>query len=367
MLNTPLQKTLFWTGCLAAFIGTLWLFNDILAPFILGIAIAYMLDPVMRKMSYQRIPRWASALFILTVFFAFLTVILLLIAPTLFRQAEMLISQIPNYIQNLMDYLNPYMGWIESRIGDNYVEELTQAAKDSAGKIVSVTGGIVGGIATGGKIMVGFITTLVLTPIVAFFMMTEWPNIVKWVEGLYPRQHVELIRGLLQKIDRKVSGFIRGQIIVAFLLGMIYAIALSIAGLNYGFLIGIGTGIFSIIPFVGSTLGLITSVAVAWFQSGDLSYVAIIAGIFFGGQFIEGNFLSPKVVGDSVGLHPLWILFALTAGGSLLGIVGMLIAVPVAAVIGVLGGFAIQQYKSSPLYQKEPDAPSIIVEPHHDV
>src|SRR5690606_21553831 len=157
-------------------------------------------------------------------------------------------------------------------------------------------------------------------------------------------QHEATIRNLLRQIDTKISGFIRGQITVAFILGIVYAVSLSIAGLNYGFLIGLGAGLFSVIPFVGSTLGLIVAVGVAWFQTaGDWTYTAIIAAIFLAGQFIEGNFLTPKLVGDSVGLHPLWVLFALLAGGSLFGIVGMLLAVPVAAVIGVLVCCAIDR------------------------
>ena len=191
--------------------------------------------------------------------------------------------------------------------------------------------------------------------------MKEWPAIVRWVESLYPRQHAALIRSLLKQIDMKVAGFIRGQISVAFILGVIYALALTIADLDYGFLIGLGAGIFSIIPLVGSTLGLVVAAAVSWFQAGDPVYTGVIAAIFLGGQFIEGNFLSPKIVGDSVGLHPLWVMFALLAGGSLFGIVGMLIAVPMAAVIGVLGGFLIDRYKASPLYQRDPDEPSPII------
>jgi predicted PurR-regulated permease PerM len=223
-----------------------------------------------------------------------------------------------------------------------------------------VTGGIMGSVAAGGKFVVGAATTIALTPLVAFFMMVEWPRIVAWVEGLYPRQHAALIGNLLTKIDTKVAGFIRGQITVAFILGLIYALALAIAGLNYGFLIGICAGILSIIPLVGSTLGLVVSVVIAWFQTGDLVYTGIIAAIFLTGQFIEGNFLSPKIVGDSVGLHPLWIIFALLAGGSLFGIVGMLIAVPVAAVIGVLSGFAIERYKASPLYQRASEEKAVL-------
>lgn len=361
MAMTPVMKAGFWALFLALFIGFVWLFNDILMPFILGIAIAYLLDPVMRKFQRKQVPRWATALVILTLFFSAIALTFVLVAPMAFRQGQQLIDQLPNYIQNLMDYFGPYLNWIQDRVGADYIQQINDYLKDSAGKLVGVTGGIVGGIATGGKVLVSMGTTMVLTPLVAFFMMKEWPEMVKWVQGMYPRQHASLISGLLRQIDRKVAGFIRGQIIVAAMLGVIYALALTIAGLNYGFLIGIGAGLFSIIPLVGSTLGLIVGVLVAWFQQGDLLYAGVIAAIFMGGQFIEGNFLSPKVVGDSTGLHPLWVMFALLAGGSLLGIVGMLIAVPVAAVIGVLGGFAISQYKASPLYQKEPEETMIIL------
>ncbi len=155
---------------------------------------------------------------------------------------------------------------------------------------------------------------------------------------------------LLKQIDQKLSGFVRGQISVAVMLGVAYAIALTIAGLKYGFMIGLMSGLLSVIPMVGSAVGLIVSVAVAWFQAGDIVFVGIIAAIFIAGQVIEGNFLTPKLVGDSVGLHPLWVFFALLAGGSLLGILGMFLAVPVAAVIGVLLSFAIYKYKQSAYY-----------------
>lgn len=363
MALSPVAKASFWAGFLALFIGFIWIFNSILTPFILGIIIAYLLNPVVVKFSRKQIPRWATALVILTLFIGILGLLFILIAPMVFRQGQMLIEQLPNYAQNVMDYLSPYMTWVQDRVGEDYIQQINDYLKDSAGKVVGVTGGIVGGIAQGGKALVGMATTLVLTPLVAFFMMKEWPSIVRWVESLYPRQHAVLIRSLLKKIDMKVAGFIRGQISVAFILGVIYAVALTIAGLNYGFLIGLGAGLFSIIPLVGSALGLVVGVVVAWFQTGDLFYTGIIAAIFMGGQFIEGNFLAPKIVGDSVGLHPLWIMFALLAGGSLFGIVGMLLAVPMAAVVGVLGGFLIDQYKASPLYQKDPDEPSAIILP----
>lgn len=363
---TPAAKIGFWASFVLLLIGFLWVFDSVVMPFILGIVIAYLLDPVMRKFARRNIPRWASALLVLSVFCLGIAVILMLTVPLVLRQGEMLITQLPRYIEMIKDYAEPYIGWLKDRAGEDYVDQLAGAMQSGAGEVVGVTGGILGSIATGGKFMMEFLTTLVLTPLVAFFMMKEWPHIVKWVESLYPRQHEALIRRLLRKIDGKVAGFIRGQITVAFMLGLIYAVALSLAGLNYGFLIGIGAGVFSIIPLVGSTLGLVVGVAVAWFQMHDLTFVFIIAAIFMAGQFIEGNFLSPKVVGDRVGLHPLWIIFALMAGGSLLGIVGMLIAVPVAATIGVLAGFAIERYKASALYQRAPEETTIILEDHHD-
>ncbi|PZQ47402.1 MAG: AI-2E family transporter [Micavibrio aeruginosavorus] len=362
MAITPITKAGFWAGFLLLFIGFIWLFKSILTPFILGITIAYLLNPVVRKFSYEKqIPRWVTALIILILFFAILGLLFVAVAPMAFRQGQMLIENFPTYVQDTLAQIRPYLNWVEQRVGTDYIEEINNYFKDNAGKLFGVTGGIVGSIASGGVFLVDFATTLVITPLVAFFMMKEWPHITKWVEGLYPRQYADVIRGLLKKIDGKVSGFIRGQIIVAFLLGMIYAIALSIAGLDYGFLIGIGAGLFSIIPLVGSTLGLVVGVVVSWFQAGDPVYTAIIAAIFMAGQFIEGNFLSPKVVGDNVGLHPLWVMFALLAGGSLFGILGMLLAVPVAAVVGVLVGFGIDQYKLSSLYQKEPEEPVIIM------
>jgi predicted PurR-regulated permease PerM len=183
--------------------------------------------------------------------------------------------------------------------------------------------------------------------------MKEWPNILNWAQGIVPRDHLQNVCSLANQIDKKISGFVRGQITICLALGFVYAVALSVAGLKYGFVIGIGTGVLSIIPFVGSTLGLVTSVAVAFLQTGgDLTFVGIIACIFFAGQFIEGNFVTPKLMGDSVGLHPLWIIFALMAGGSLMGLVGMFLAVPVAASIGVLVSFGVSQYKLSPYYQK---------------
>lgn len=343
-------QAIFWSALVVLLSAFLWVFADMITPFILGVAIAYLLNPVMIKLGKSKIPRSLSALFVLILFFVFVSCAIFLLAPMALKQLQMLIEHAPVYFQSFLDYARGHLGWLETRLGVDPVAQAAEYLKTSGDKIAGLTGGLLGGIASGGKAMIDFIATLVLTPLVAFFMMKDWPKIVAWVEDLYPRRHETLIRRLLKNIDQKVAGFIRGQITVAFFLGLIYACALSVAGLNYGFLIGLGAGVFSVIPYVGSTLGLIVGVAVAWFQTGDLMYVGIIAAIFAVGQFVEGNFITPKIVGDSVGLHPLWIMFALIVGGGLFGITGMLMAIPVAAIIGVLGGFAIEQYKLSILY-----------------
>jgi predicted PurR-regulated permease PerM len=359
-METDTQKQAwFWGGAFALFfIGFIWLFRDVLTPFVLGIVIAYLLNPLVQYLTrWKGVNRSVVAVFILTMFTLVITLVLLLIVPPAAREAGNLIEKMPAYLDIVINWLRPHIAWAQQTLGDNYPENAETLIKENADKVLAGAGGIAAGLATGGQAIAGFLTTLVLTPLVAFFMMKEWPRMTEWVENLIPRDETKMVRDLLRQIDRKISGFIRGQLTVAFFLGLLYAIALSIAGLNYGFLIGLSAGVFSIIPLVGSTLGLIVSIVVAWFQSGDLSYVAIIAAIFFTGQFVEGNFLSPKLVGDSVGLHPLWVIFAVFAGGALFGILGMLLAVPVAAIVGVLGGFAILQYKNTDFYKKTPADP----------
>lgn len=350
-VTKPQIHLMFWVGAFLLFLSFIWIFSDVLTPFVLGIAIAYLLNPVVDALLKLKIPRLICVSLILLSFFIFVVAILFLATPPLVREASSLAEDIPKYIDKLVEFANPYLIMAQEQFGGDYSQSLKSFLQNNAGKIVEVTGGIAGGIASGGQFVVGFITTLLLTPLVAFFMMLEWSRVVSWAYDLIPRGKEKMIKDLLKEMNSKVSGFVRGQITVAFFLAVIYAVALTIAGLDYGFLIGVTAGLLSIIPMVGSSIGLLVSIAVAWFQMGELNFVAIIAAIFIVGQIIEGNILTPKLVGNSVGLHPLWVIFALMAGGSLFGVLGMLLAVPVAAVIGVLISFAILQYKSSPLYK----------------
>jgi len=210
---------------------------------------------------------------------------------------------------------------------------------------------ILGNVIGSGMAVLGFISFMALMPIVAFYLLIDWARLGQKIDGLMPKKGAGKIKGSLGEIDPSLSGFIRGQLSVCFLLGLFYAIALSVMGLEYGFLVGVMAGVLSLIPYIGSLFGLVASVGLAFYQFGGWEYPAIALAIFIIGQLVEGNYLTPKLVGESVGLHPLWVIFALMAGGMLLGFLGMMIAVPVAAVIAVLVRFGIGEYKDSAYYK----------------
>lgn len=348
---TAQRQILFWSITFAAFLGLVLLFNAVLLPFVLGMVIAYLLNPLVNWFAKVKLGRRPAALIILTVFFALFAGLLALVAPVIYRELSELMKEIPNYIERLKSLLEPVTERVEDFIGQQDKEEVQALVTDHAATAVAALGSVAGGLVYGGQMMLHFISLIVITPIVAYFMMKEWPRIVAWIENILPRPSKNTILSLLDQIDRKLSGFIRGQVTVAFMLGLAYALGLSIVGLKYGFLIGILAGLLSIIPMVGSVTGFIVGVAVAWFQTYSWEFPLVVASIFIIGQIIEGNILTPKIVGDRVGLHPLWIFFALMAGASLFGFLGMLLAVPVAAVASVIISFMIREYKFSPFFR----------------
>lgn len=344
----------FWGIAILLVFSLVWIFKAVLLPFVLGGAIAYLLNPVVNKISEKGMGRQAAVLTILGFFFFFVALLFAIIAPILMREAIGFIDSAPSYAQRIWVSAQPYILTIQEKLGYTITDQLQTVLQDNMGKALQIGKGVLGGLTSGGIAVMDFFTTLLITPVAAYFLMKEWPKVTEWSLGIIPRHHINVVCDLLRQIDKKISGFVRGQVSVCMALGFGYALALTLVGLNYGFVIGLATGVLSIIPFVGSTLGLVTSVAVAYLQTGgDFVFVGLVAGIFFLGQFIEGNFVTPKLMGDSVGLHPLWIIFALMAGGSLMGLLGMFLAVPVAASIGVLVTFAINEYKKSPYYQSQ--------------
>ncbi len=349
---TPRTHAIFWGVATSLFILTILLFKAVLLPFVMGIAVAYLLNPIVNKFGEVGFNRGPAAMMILVGFLILILGFIGIVSPIVYRELLQFGEDLPAYIERFWDMMTPVTAMVEQYIGGVEKGNLESLLKENAGSATKAAKIVIEQIAAGGQAVVDMISVAVFMPIVAYFMMKEWPAVTKWCRDLMPRHSEEVIMGLIKQIDEKLSGFVRGQITVAVVLGVAYAVALTLAGLKYGFLIGLMSGLLSVIPMVGSAVGLVVSVAVAWFQMGEPTFVLLIAGIFIGGQVIEGNFLTPKLVGDSVGLHPLWVFFALLAGGSLLGILGMLLAVPVAAVIGVLLAFALQKYKESAYYQE---------------
>jgi predicted PurR-regulated permease PerM len=209
----------------------------------------------------------------------------------------------------------------------------------------------------GGVALLNLVSLLVITPIVMFYLLRDWDSIVETVEDWLPRRLAPVIREKTIEIDEVLSGFLRGQFSVCLLLGALYAIGLTLVGLDFGLIIGFITGLISFVPYFGMLIGFAVGLGVAIAQFSDWQPIAMVAGVFVVGQFLEGNFITPKLVGDRIGLHPAWIIFALLAGGALFGFTGILLAVPAAAVIGVLGRFSIQQYKQSEAYLGSPGFP----------
>jgi len=351
-IMTKSQQIYFWifVGFLA--IGLLWLFQDILTPFVLGIVIAYLLNPLVSNLQKNGLPRWAAVLLVLFLFMALMVLGLAVSIPILGKEIAQVTEALPTLSRKLEEaarhiasYLSPYID-VSAIDTDQVVSNL----QDKAGSILSAGGNVVTSVLKGGAAVAGFLATAFLMPIVAFYMMLDWPHFTHTLNDLLPRQSMPKIHRIIDEIDLTLSGFIRGQVLVCVFLGTFYGLGLTLIGLEFGFLVGLAAGVLSIMPYVGSGTGLIVGIAMAWAQTKDPVMVGLVVSIFGLGQFIEGNFLTPKLVGDKVGLHPLWIIFALLAGGSLLGFTGLLIAVPVAACIGVLVRHVISEYKASVYY-----------------
>jgi predicted PurR-regulated permease PerM len=349
-MNTPFQQNRFWLLALVVFVALLWLLKPMLLPFIAGVAIAYFFNPVVDALTRRKIPRWLATFFVLFGFVLFMVLLLLLIAPLLQSQLSALIDTLPVTIMAFRDHLVPWAeGWLGELSPEN-VEGLRGAASQLAGNAAGWAGTALKGIISEGAALFNIVALVIVTPVVAFFVLRDWPRMASVIDTLFPRKHHELIRTTLQDIDRALSGFVRGQALVCLSLGLIYSIGLSLTGLKYGITIGIIAGVLSFIPYVGSGFMLVTSMLLAFVQFDSRMEIARVFLVYIVGQALEGYVLTPKLVGDRVGLHPVWIIFALFAGGSLLGFVGVLIAVPVAAIIGVLVRLALRLYRMSPVY-----------------
>jgi predicted PurR-regulated permease PerM len=348
-----LQKQLsFWFLALLVLIAVLWLLSDIMLPFIAGLALAYFLDPVADMLERWGLPRLAATSIILAVSLLIFAVLLLALVPMLSDQVANFAEKLPQHVATLTNLFNEIApDWLKQALNRANLK-VPDGAADIAAKVAQWIAKLLSSLISGGLALVNLISLLVVTPIVVFYMLNDWDRLVAKIDSWLPRDHVDTIRSIANDVDKAMAGFIRGQGTVCMALGIFYALALIAVGLNFGLLIGLTSGALSFIPYVGSIIGGVLSIGMAMVQFWpDWVIILMVAGIFAVGQFLEGNFLSPKLVGGSIGLHPVWLMFALFAFGYLFGFVGLLLAVPMAAAAGVLVRFALSQYLASPLYK----------------
>lgn len=345
------RQIYFWLAALAALILFLLAFREVLLPFVAGMALAYCLDPMADWLERSGFSRMAATVTILSLFVLLFILALVLVLPILGHQ-------LASFLQNLPDYIAALQKLIAEQGGNKLLDLIGRTSESSQPPLADLVsqgtkwlGTLLQKIWSGGQALMNVVALFVVTPIVAFYLLYDWDHMVEKVDSWVPRDHVGTIRELGAEINGVLAGFIRGQGTVSLALGTYYAIALSLVGLNFGLLIGLFSGLLGFIPYVGSGLGLILSMGVALVQFWpDYVSIGLVALIFVSGQFFEGNFLQPKLVGESVGLHPVWLMFALVAFGYAFGFVGMMVAIPVASAIGVLSRFALRQYMESPIY-----------------
>ena len=339
-----------WVGILVISFYLLYVLRSVLMPFVAGILLAYLLDPVVEKLQKWKISRlWATILVCLLA--------VLVVVPALFflgsmieSQVSLLIKATPKYLGLIMEKVKPIIMSLSERFSDIKSGQIEQIVKGNIGNGLKFVGKVLSSLLSNGFALINLLSLVLIMPVVTFYMLRDWGTFVKKIEDLLPKKSKKEIMNILKEINAIISGFIRGQISVCLILGLFYSIGLKLVGLDLGLLVGFIAGIISFIPYVGSITGFVLGTVLAFAQYGDMTHVIYVVCVFLCGQFLEGNFLTPKLVGESVGLHPVWVMFALLAGGVLLGFLGLMLAVPMAAIIGVLVRHGVAKYKKSSLY-----------------
>lgn len=337
----------YWGIAAAVFFLLLWFLGNQLLPFVLGAAVAYFLDPVADRLEKLGASRALATAIITVSGVLVFTLLALLVVPTLIKQFIQFFDTIPQIAGELGTFLT---GQFPSLLDET---STLRQSLDSVGQTIQSRGAeLLNTVVASAAGIINVIVLIVIVPVVSVYLLLDWDRMIARIDQLLPRDHAPVIRHLATEIDNTLAGFVRGMGSVCLVLGTYYAIALILVGLNFGLVVGFIAGLITFIPYLGALIGGALAIGLALFQFwGDWVSIGLVAGIFMVGQVIEGNILTPKLVGSSVGLHPVWLILALTVFGSLFGFVGMLVAVPLAAALGVLVRFAIGQYTDSRLYR----------------
>ena len=344
------RNTWFWVaGFLLFFLG-LWLLSAILLPFVAGIAIAYFLDPLVNRLAQLRMPRALAAFVVLTLFLTLLVLVIMLVVPILEAQVLDLAARLPSLLAAARREAEDLMQMAQQRLSPEDFAKLRDAVGGKLADMFAVLGSVFRDVVTRGLALANLLSLVFVTPVVSFFLLRDWNRILVRLDGWLPRAHAATIREQALRIDEILSAYLRGQLSVCVVLGIYYAVGLTLLGLNFGSVIGLLVGVLAFIPYVGFAVGFVLALLLALTQFSDQHHVLYVVALFVAGMTIEGNLLTPKLVGERVQLHPVWVVFALLSFGTLFGLLGVLIAVPMAAVIGVLVRFALSRYLASPLY-----------------
>lgn len=350
------RQWIFWGACLAGVILFLVLFQTILLPFVVGFAFAYFLDPLTDKLESWKVPRGLAALMVLSVFTLLLITFLLALWPVVADQAADLLANLPRMVNQAVTTLLPWVEHLVSQFSALTGDEAT-GSEQAVGGLAREAGqwliNLLSKILSGGLALFNLLSLAFVMPIVAFFLLRDWDIIVGKVDSWLPRQYAPAIRRHAREIDRVLSGYLRGQGLVAIILAALYAVGWGLIGLDYALLLGLIGGLLSFIPFVGAAMTVVLALIVAAGQFWpDYVPLLLVGLVYIVVQTLEGNLITPKLVGGRVGLSPLWVIFALMAGGSLLGLLGVLLAVPVSAIVGVLMRSALDSYLHSGFFDR---------------
>jgi len=342
----------------ALLVGTwvaLELFASVLLPFVAAAGIAYFLDPPTSRLTRTGMPRGAAALLMIVALVAAWLMFALLLYPLILSQIGILISRLPDYVGSIRGFATDVITHLQERLGPEFVDEkLRDLVAGQAGTMLSVLVTAISRLIGGSFALFNVLTLLVVTPVVAFYLLRDWPRLVARIDGWLPRRYAGAFRMQAREVDRILSAWLRGQALCCILLAGFYAVGLSLAGLDLGLIVGLSAGVLSFIPYVGTITGAVTSIGLACAQFPTWTQVFVVVGIFIIGQILEGYVIYPRFLGGRVELHAVWVIFALFAGGAAFGFLGVLLAVPAAAVIGVVCRFWLRRYVKSALYLEPP-------------
>jgi predicted PurR-regulated permease PerM len=359
-------RRLQWTALGVGAFWLLWLLSPILTPFAVAALLGWLGDPLVDRLQLAGRSRNAAVIMVFTLMALLLALVLIILVPLIESQISTLIESLPRY---RLWFTGVAIPWIEARTGMqiaawldlSHLIELMRSNWERAGGVATT---VLGYVSRSGFALIGMLTSIVLIPVITFFFLRDWDLLVGRVASMIPRDHIDTVTRLARESSDVLGGFLRGQFLVMIILGVMYGVGLWAVGLDLGILIGIVAGLLTFVPYLGPTSGVVLGVLAALMQYGDWKHIAGVLAVFGIGQLIESYWLTPKLVGDRIGLHPVAVIFAVLAGGQLFGFLGMLLALPMAAVVNVLLRYAHERYTQSPLYAGE--RPTIVLDTYLD-